>query len=828
MRLAISWLDLKLGVRMLLKYPMITVFGGLAMAFAIAVGAATFEFVTGAVHPSIPLQDGDRLVGIRNWDAAGSGAADRALHDLAAWRGLESVEELGAFRTVQRNLSVGGGASEPEEIAEITPSAFGVARVPPLMGRHLVAADGEPGAALVAVIGHRVWQRRFGSDPDVVGRTVRIGGAHATIVGVMPEGFAFPVHHGLWVPLGAAAGDYPPGEGPGVRVFGRLAPGATLTQAQAELTALGRRASADLPATHRHLRPEVLPYGESLFPMRLDSTTVAGAYSINLFLVLFLALVCANVGALVFARTATRESEIVVRSALGASRGRIVMQLFTEALVLGGVAALVGLAAAELGLAWGMDVMAAVNGEVPFWMRRSLSPRTVLYVALLTLLGATLAGVMPALKVTGGMATRLRQAAAGGAGLRFGGVLTGVIVAQVAFTVVFIPIVLDTGLDTRRIRTADVGLPAEEYLSASLRMDRDAPVGVPASTAEEEFRARVDAVYRELEQRLVSDPAVAGATYATSLPGGYHPRRRIEIEDAGGASSSATEQRVQVASVDPGYFRVLERPLLAGRTFANADLAPSARAVVVNRSFARKVLGGRDPIGLRVRYLDTEDEDATARSHAAPAPWYEIVGVVEDVALTVDPDLPHNAGLFHPATPSGAYPIELAVHVRGEPAAFAPRLRAHAGAVDRGLRVHRMRPLDDIRWDALLTYTFWLRITLLGSGVALLLSFAGIYAVMAFVVARRTREIGIRVALGADRRRIVRTIFSRAFAQVGLGIAVGAAVLLLLGAGIPSARYLGLIAAGMGSMAVAGLLACVVPTARALRIQPTEAMKADA
>jgi hypothetical protein len=439
-------LDFKLGVRMLVKYPGLTLVGGLAMAFAIWVGAGAFEFVSQVVSPTLGLDEGERVVALRNWDAAAGRVQPRAVHDFVAWRAeLRSVHDLGAYRESERNLITGDGASEPVALAEISASAFRLTRVPPLLGRSLTEADERPDAPPVAVIGHDVWQRRFGGDPGVVGRTVRLGSAPATVVGVMPAGYGFPVAHTVWVPLRLDALDHARGQGPSLRLFGRLAPGVTLDRAQAELATLGRRAAAEHPATHAQLRPQIMPYARSVFDL---SAVEAGMLrSGNVFAVMLVVLVCGNVALLLFARAATREAELLVRTALGATRGQIVTQLFAEALVLGGVAAVVGLAAAGAGLRWMLAVVEADAGtKLPFWFAGRLSPATVAYAVGLALFGAAIAGVTPALKVTRDLGPRMRQAGAGAGGLQFGGIWTLVIVAQVAVTVAF-PV---TAFGTRR------------------------------------------------------------------------------------------------------------------------------------------------------------------------------------------------------------------------------------------------------------------------------------------------------------------------------------------------------------------------------------------
>ena len=351
--MGLSWLDFKLGFRMLSRYPMLTVVGSLAMAVAIAVGAGTFEVIKRVTNPSLPLPNGDRIVGLNYWDRTEPGVRAPSSYDALTWReGLRNVEDIGAFRLVQRNLIVDGQVGEPVDAAEISAAAFRVTGVPPLMGRVLVDADESPGSPAVVVLGNRLWKMRFGADPAVIGRVVRLGATQATVVGIMPEGFAFPVRQSLWTPLGVSEFAQEPGRGQPLRVFGRLATGVELQEAQAELTTFGSRVAERFPKEYEHLQPQVLPYAESFIEMPQDFLVRAGVHSINAFGALFLVVICGNVALLMFARAATREREILVRRALGAARSRIVMQLFTEALVLAAIAAVLGLTATDFALRW--------------------------------------------------------------------------------------------------------------------------------------------------------------------------------------------------------------------------------------------------------------------------------------------------------------------------------------------------------------------------------------------------------------------------------------------------------------------------------------------
>ena len=860
--LRVSWLDFKLGFRMLVRYPGLTIVGGLAMAFAIWIGAGAFELATQIIRPTIPLPDGNRIVAIQNWDVRASRPESHIAHDFATWRAtLQSVTDLGAYRALERNLIIGNGRGEPVEVAEITASAFRMTRVPPLMGRTLVESDEQPGAPPVVVIGYNAWQRRFGGDPNVVGRTVKLASSPVTIVGVMPEKFAFPVAQSFWVPLRLNFADYGRRQGPAILAFGRLAPGASMAGAQAELTALGRRAAIEFRDTHEHLSPQIMPYARSV--VNITGWRSVGVMSVNLPLLMLVALICGNVALLMFARAATRESEIVVRTALGAGRGRIIMQLFAEALVLGGVAAVVGLAAAGAGLRWVMSVVEVEflnGGRLPFWFQDRLSPITLVYAALLTLAAAAMAGVVPALKVTRGVGARLKQATAGGGGLRFGGVWTVVIVAQVAVTVAFPAVAFFVRLDAIQIENVDVGFPAAQYLSARLEMDKEPPPGVAQDTTREAFAARFRATYQELQRRVAAEPGVRRIAFGNLLPLMYHPHRLIAIDSGGAAPlhpAWPAGYRVSAASVAPEFFDAVDAPIITGRGFRVSDqptnLAqpgdPDARpgVVIVNQSFVRLVLGGRNPIGRRIQYVELEEWDAPLPPSANKGPWYEIVGVVRDLGMAVGSDGgmrvadsttakqagggdPKVAGIYHPVAAGGVYPAHMAVHVSGDPAAFAPKLRAIATAINPTLRLYDVTPLSDVTQSELKFLDFWFRMLLGVTAIALILSLAGIYAVMAFTVSRRTREIGVRVALGASRRRVVTAIFARPVRQVALGVLLGGVLVGMMtsaGTGSLPPRTLIIVVAYPLLMLAICLLACVVPTRRAFRIQPTEALKAE-
>lgn len=825
--LRLSRLDFTLGLRMLVKHPGLTGLGGLAMAFAIFVGAGAFEFIGQVVSPSLPLPDGDRVVGIRLWDAARSRAESRMLYDLGVWREeIPALRDVGAFRTFERNLATPGGSPEPVTAAAMEAAGFRVAAVPPLLGRWLTEEDERRGAPPVVVIGHDIWSERLGGDPDVIGATVRVGDTPRTIVGVMPDGFAFPVSHEVWVPFDAAPASRAPGEGPGVMVFGRLADGASIDRVARELELVGNRLAAAFPEDRQHLRPQVMPWGRAItgaefYEVSSLALTVIGLAS-NLPLLLFLVLICGNVALLMFARAAAREGELLVRSALGASRRRLVLQLFTEALVLAGLAAMLGLAAAQYALGWVFRITETIvlEGEpLPFWFHASLSPSTIVYGALLAVLAAAVAGAVPGLKVTRDLAPRLQHASAGAGGFRFGGIWTAVIVSQIVITMVFPLFSLLTRAQSDLELVTDIDLRSEEYVSAQLRMDPGAATGDDEGAS---LGPRFAETTGALRDRLLATSGVAGVTFTERLPREYHPWRQIEVDGPAAPAPDERGHRIGSTSVSVGYFDVMEGEILAGRVFRPSDV-DGPLAVVVNQTFVDEVLGGRNALGQRVRYVASDEGEERGEE---VGPWHEIVGVVEDLG-TVN-GYGHK-GMYHPAGPGEIHPVNVVIHVPGSPRAFMPHLRAAAADLDPALQVHDVLTLDEVTRGQEEFFAFWQTLIAVFSALALLLSVGGIFAVMSFTVARRTREIGIRVALGASKRRVIASVFRKPLTQLGLGLGIGGFLVGgLLFSGVSSTLQAAVLFVAYGSvMAAVFLLACLGPTMRALGVEPSEALRVE-
>lgn len=785
-------LDLKLGVRMLIKYPVLTLASVVTLAIAVALAASWFEFMTDLTRPRLPLDEADRIVVVRNQDLATAESEPKSLHDFESWREeLGSIRDLTAGSAVVYNVTTVDGRVVTLKGVRVTPSMFRVARVHPLLGRALTDVDDQAGAEPVAVIGYDAWQRLFDGDRSALGQTVRLGSEHATVVGVMPEGFGFPLNEEIWTPLRERAVSYERRAGPPVMMLGRLAPGASLGEAKAELATIGQRTAAESPETHEHLRPEVRRYGSG------GTGEEAAAVLLNIPFLLFLLVVSANVATLLFARTATRESEIAMRSALGASRRRIILQLIAEALVLTSVAAALGLVAAHWGLRWGMDLFWEVQQmRPPFWWDAGVSMTTALYAGALAVLGAIVIGGIPGLRATGRhLRQRLPQPGASGSGMRFGAIATGVIVMQVALSVAFIPVAFMRAQEVVAQREG-TGFPADAFLSGLLTQEED------GGGAAERFE--------EVHRRLAADPGVLAATRASRLPGFNHAAEAMEID-----GDSARVVYGRQIGVDPNFFDVLDARVVSGRAFNEGDRQARDGVAIVDQGWARSMFGGQSPIGRRIRYPRRAGQEADR--------WYEIVGVVAGMDRAVGPGT--TVGVFHPLRREGQASLQFYVRTTGHPASLVPHVHSLVMAVDPAIGVVDLMPLEEIwrpveRSEAALAAA-------LGVVALIIVLFAliGIYALTSFTVAQRAREIGIRAALGANPRRIIAAIFSRALSQIGLGILIGAALVGLTVARSPEgARLVGGVAM---AMAAVGLMGCVVPALRALRIQPTEALRAE-
>jgi len=816
-----SWLDVKLGVRLLRRQPGLTAVAVFALALGIPAGLIPAHMVQ-AFRTTLPFEEGDRIVGVQIWDLEAARPRPIPLSDFEILRDeLRSFQGLGASRSSRHNLVPAEGQAAPLRGAQVTASTFDILGVRPLLGRRLLVADEAPGAPNVLVLGYDAWQSRLGADPDVVGRTVRIGRKPYEVVGVMPRGFKFPVNDDLWTPFRYQALTQPDMGDLRVQVFGRLVRDVSLDQANAEAGTVGLRLASDDPGTLGHDRLEVVRF--TALGQDTDITAQIGFVLMQLVALLLLGVACGNVGLLILARTAMRSSEMAVRTALGASRCRIVSQVFLEALVLSTVAAGVGLGLGQLAAG---RIQSALGPDVlPFWLDFRITAQTAGLAMVLAVGSAVVAGVVPAIKATGGgiQSTLQRTGAGMGSSIRFGRFSSTLVVAEVTIAVFFLT--MGGTVAPGVIGKSDAGLPIdpEAFLTATLHLPGIEP-GPWAKRTPDGVREHLAGTEVELARRLSEEPEVGGVIFADALPGETAPGTWIEV-DRPRASGIPERYWVRTAHILPDFFEELHRPVLAGRRFDQGDLATppeERRAVIVNTVFVDQVLGGRNAIGQRIRMV--------GRGGSDPGPWREVVGVVEPIGMY--PTAPERAaGFYQPMALGELHPVRVAVRTSGDPDLFASRLRTLASEVDPEAMIENPRTmsmvLDQQRFDSRIATLLF---TLLAS-IAIVLSTAGLYALISFTVSQRTREIAVRTALGAHPGDIMKTVGLAALLQLFGGIVAGVVLSLLVGPRIFSGPGMAHVDWPMLVVGVAvttllvGLVSCLPPTLRGLNVGPAKALK---
>ncbi len=822
-------LDAKLGLRMLAKQPLITAVAVLTLGLGIP-ASLTLVHAAGVLFGDLPVPESDRVVGLRHFDVDDSEPVLSSVHDYERWRDLTSLQSIGAVRSYPVNVDAEEAGSPPVLGAQITASSFDVLRARPLLGRVLDAADERVGAPDVVLLGEDLWSARFARDPDIVGRSVRIGRTPHTVVGVMPADFRFPLSHQVWMPFRARAVDFPPGAGPRAFVFGRLADGVSVEDAEVEMARLTARRASDDPERFEHLVGQVV--GMPFLLLNSDWRWMPDVLEPEIVLMqtlifALLLVVCGNVGTLILARTAARSAEITIRTALGASRARILTQLFVEALVLAMAATGLGLLLAN---ALATRLMHALAGDavLPYWADPTLTPRIVAVALGLAALCAVVAGVVPAISATRrAIQANLQRGASRSTSVRFGIGSSLLIVGEIVLSVGILALGVAALRGVLASRGADLGFDPERYVVGTLTVPDADPLDVPSASDSLAHARRVAEIQRAFLTRLAEDPAVVGVAMGADVPGLRSPDEDVILETPPDGFEPV-EWDISTPRVGVSFFAGLDRPILAGRDFTAGDVeAPAGNllssrphtAVIVNESFVRHVLGGRNAVGQRFRY-ERQRGDA----------WYEIVGVVGPFGTNAE-DPAEDAAIYHPLAPGEVNPIRYTVEVADDAEAFVPRFRVIAASVDRDATADS-RPLasamrSTFRADA----AMYLGMVAL-AGAAFLLSATGLYALLSFTVSQRTREIGIRTALGARATDIVSAVARRAALQAGIGLALGIGwgwVLLhtteftgVSTEAVDVALTLALTAAAAGCVCV---LACAYPTLRGLRLQPTEALR---
>jgi len=796
--------DLRFGARMLLKDPGSTAISVVALTLGIGLSTFMFSVVYGALFRGLPFEQPEELVHIAmTAPERGITQTGVSIHDFEDIRAAQrAFEEMGAYYTGTLNL-VDGDAPERLDGGFMTPGTFQLLGVEPVAGRLFDDTDMAPGADPALLLGYDLWQNRYGGERSVLGRAVRVNGRPATIVGVLPPGFAFPVVQQAWVPLPLRAAELPRGQGQSLNVIARLRHDVNLDQARVSITQVTERLEAAYPETNAGLRPLVRRFTEEA----MDGETSAVLYTMLGAVLMVLLVACANVANILIARASLRSKEVGIRTALGAGKGRIVVQFLTEAFAIALAGAALGLVVAFVALRW--FTAAIADTSPPFWLTFQLDGASLLFVLAATLTATFAAGVIPALQAARANTNDiLKDESRGGSSFRMGKLSRGLVVVEIALSC---GLLVGAGLLIRTIvnlRTIDMGVETEVFT---------ARLGLPTGSWEDEEERR--RFWEELAVRLAAVPGAEAAALGNGMPGMGGAWRAVRVE---GESYDETLGPPSMPAVPASgrYFDVFGIQPLEGRTLAPTDRRGTQPVAVVTASFARDYLEGR-ALGRRIRF-GTEAEE----------PWRTVVGVVPDLYLSgVDNDTPQ--GVFYPVEHEATAPrfLTLMVRGRGDPLSFTPAVRQAVQEQDRDLPLYWVRTLaDGIREN---NWQFDVVGAIFGvfGLAALFLAGVGLYGVMAFSVSQRTRELGVRMALGAERRDVLRMVFRQGMSQLALGLLLGLALALPL-SGLMRVMLVDVEARDPATfvtvlvvLAVAATAASLIPALRATRVEPMQALR---
>lgn len=797
--------ELRFAVRALARSPWFTTTTVLMLAAGLGLAMYMFGAINGFVLKPMPFMDSERLmyVGYEERDDPGD-EQEMPLHDFVEYRAVQTqFEDIAGFYEGTVNLSDG---ERPERYDGVfaTASVFTQLGLRPQLGRMLDEADNAAGAPLVAVIGHALWMNRFNGDPGAVGKAVRINGKDARIVGVMPPGFRFPRMHDIWValPLDTAVAR---GAGVHLQSFGRLRPEATIGAARAELAAQLKRINQAWPQITVADKVLVKLYQDAL----ISDQTRTILYTMFAAVMLVLLIACANVANLMVARGAQRQRELAIRGALGAGRRRLVLQVVAESLLISGAAALLGLLGAWLGGEFTMRAITGSEDPPVYWVDFSLGGTGVAFCIGVALLSSLAAALLPAWEASRTSAAQAMRAGGGGSigrGARLGKVL---VVLEVA---VCMALLVGAGLTVRsvlKMQSYDLGVNVENVLTGRIGLFASA---YPEASDRLRF---VQALQLKLEQV----PGVTSAALSTSLPTMDMGRYLFHAEDDEIPQDNAYPAS-WAAWVTPSYFETFDFAPIAGRAVTSQDHANGARVAVVNQSFAREVWGNEAPLGKRIKMNPTQEESQ----------WATVVGVVPDT-MQGEFGADERATVFLPLAQEPAAFLSFAARTQGDPYLAADGVRAAVTSIDADLPVYWLRSMRDwvdiAMWDGRLLMNLFS----LFAVFALVLAVSGIYAVLAYAVSERTREIGVRRALGARDPGILRMVLGQGGVQLAVGLAIG--LVLAFGFGRVLSNFLfdlpsfdPLTFFGVAAiLALVSLLAGLLPARRALRVEPMAALR---
>jgi len=803
------WHDVRLAARLLLKDRWYTAVAVLALGLGIGVNSTIFTFVNAVLLRGLPYQDSHRIMYLQ---LTNPGANLRnvwlSYPDYETWRQqARSFEDLAAFRSGTINVNDAERPAERALGAWITANTFGLLGQQPLFGRTFMAGEDAPGAQPVVIIGYGLWQTRYGSDPAILGRTIRVNETPARIVGVMPQGMKFPSTAELWVPLvpDAAARKRTTRT---LGVFGRLRPGVSRAQAQAEMATIARAIAAAHPETNKGYEAVVMPYND-----RYNGGEIRRVFLVLMGAVaLVLLIACANVANLLLARSASRAREMALRVSLGATRWRVVRQLLVESVLLGCVAGIFGLGISIVGVRLFDQALRSVNK--PYWIQFTMDATVFAFLAGICVLTGILFGLAPALQVSRANVNELLKEGgrSGGSGVRARRFSSAMVVAEVALTIVLL---VAAGLMVRsymKLQALEMGFDSRNVLGGSIAL-------LEPRWNEADARIRFE---EHLLERVRALPAVASATAASGFPLSGGQQLRIEIEGQPVAERVNAPQ-VFTLAIGNDYFPTLGVSLRRGREFAAGDGQPGAEVAIVNERFAAQFFGGRDPIGRRFRFLP---EDRTL-------PWLTIVGVAPSIRQSNPQEVVPEPVAYQPFRQDPPRTIALIVRTSAAPTSVAAGLRDAVREVTPDQPLYNLKTYDELLEEFSWLWRVFSTLFAVFAIIALVLSAIGLYAVTAYSVAQRTQEIGVRIALGAERGQVSWMILRRGLAQLGIGVAIG-----LTGAwfvsGILDQLLVQLSARDpVTFLAITGLLlaitvlACLVPARRAMRVNPSVALRSE-
>ncbi len=811
--------DARFAARLLVKDRWLTLAAVTVLALGIGANTAVFTIVNSVFIRGLPFHEPDRI--LRLWtQTQDERGARRPPSELTYEHWAEARSLSGLAGHVGSSINVSDEDLAPERVqgSYVTANLFRVLGQVPMLGRDFAAEDDQPGAEPVAIIGHRVWQNRYGSDPAVLGRTLKANGQVVTIIGVMPPDMRFPDDADIWLPRA----QLPPRTFPySFEAIGRLADRVTLEQARVELESITQRLAQAFPETNANLASYVWPYYE---------WTVDGEEIGLLFLLLqgtvpfVLLIACANVANLLLARSAHRAHEIAVRVSLGASRGRVVRQLLVESVLLALIAGLAGLGVAVAGLRWA-EAATQTMADMPHWMAFTMDGTVFAFVAAVCLATGIIFGLAPALHVSKTDVNEVLKEGdrSGTGGLRARRWTRVLIVSEIALTLVllagagfmmrsfFTLYRMNLGVDTSPLLTMQLFLPVPKYREVGLRTE----------------------LFRQFAERLAGIHEIEASTLTTRTPAGGGAWRRLMID---GRPRPIDEEPPLVLTVwvGDGYFETLGVPLLQGRAFTWGDGRPGQQSAIVNRQFVAMHFGNEEPIGRRIMVESDDFPPGTFES-----PWLTIVGVSPDVRqrqLGREDDGEDRGVVYVPYRTSSPRSGALILRTRGDPAAVTALVRDAMRNVEPDLPVFNIQTMDELlaqqRWPFRVFGTMFTTFAL----IALVLVAIGLYAVTAYSVTQRTQEIGLRVALGAQPGQIQWLVLGQAVRQLAIGLPIGLAGAFGVGQLLQGAPNGGLLLQASPSdpltlvsivavLVGTAVLACLWPARCAARLDPMVALR---